>query len=60
MFIKLLRSHPEGSRAYENGIIKRKALALIKDRAFVEVLAFAILQIEKSDRFCVSFASDTT
>ena len=28
---------------------------LRSDRALVEVLAFAILQIEKSDRFCVSF-----
>ena len=45
-----------GSRAYEDGIIKRKTFALIKDRTLFEVLhAFAILQIEKSDRFCVSF-----
>ena len=49
-----------GFEGLEDGIIKRKAFALIKDRALIEVLAFAILQIEKSDRFCVSFPSDTT
>ena len=53
MFIKLLCSHPEGSTAYEEEGFR-------SDRALVEVLAFAILHIEKSNRFCVSFPSDTT
>lgn len=46
-------SRGPGSRAYQEESFR-------SDRALVEVLAFAILQIEKSDRFCVSFPSNTT
>ena len=40
MFIKLLRSHLEGSRAYEDGIIKTKAFALTERSSRFWLLRF--------------------